>query len=126
MLLQMLVLGVASVLILWGAFAELAEAWRDRKTVLSEEEALRALRRELGDVSLIGWAALAAIALLAPSLWRSSQLPGSDVLLLVFVLGLAANRASYLLRARAMPNRAAAVVVGTGTVLAGLAIGITA
>ncbi len=74
----------------------------------------------------VGWAALAAVALLLPSLWRSSQLPRNDIFLVVFPLGLAANRASYLLRARALHGRTGTAVVGACTAIAGLAIGITA
>ncbi len=126
MLTPALVLTVAGAVILRGGVAELTAAWRDRHTALSADEARRRLVTEVQLASLLGWAALAAAVLLLPTLWRPSQLPGNDILLVVFVLGLAANRASYLLRRRDRYGRAPLALVAASTALSGLAIGLTA
>ncbi len=124
MVVASVVLVVCSVVVLLGAATELRDVLRARRET-GVGAAPGASRSRSFDV--LTWFGLAAVVVLAPSLWRTSTLPLGDVLLVVLLLGFAAERAAYLLGRRGGAGRRAlgTPAVAAATVLGGLAVAVT-
>lgn len=117
MVIPSLVLGVCCVVILLGAVAELVEAARARVLTAGAGEVRGRLLAEVDPRPVVAWVALAAAAVLVPVILAGDERgaigSATDTVLVVAVLGFAAERAGYLVR-RASTVRVRAV--GTGLV----------
>ena len=129
MLTPVLVLAICSVVILTGAMAELVEALRLRRgDIVDDPATVRA--RVLSELDLrpaLAWLGLAALAVLAPVLLASRPASVSEVALVVVVLGLAAERAGYLIRrfARSDGRGGWTAAVAGFTMLGGVVMALT-
>lgn len=123
-----IVLLAGSIVILVGSIAEFREALRQRKEHLTENEAADRLL-DLRPATILAWVGLAAVTLLSPAMLRDSALPLADAALVIVVLGFAAERASYLVTRRTLPEtRSRAVsmaMIAAAVVSGGLAVGLT-
>lgn len=90
---------IAAIVILVGAITELRQTIRQRRELLTQQEALEGLRTVFSGV-ILGWIGLAAICLLIPTLWHESNLSGQDALLILALLAFAGDRAHYLVVTR--------------------------
>ena len=127
MIVSSAVIAIASVVILVGGVVAVADAWKARSEAVSAAGARERIVAELTFSSVIGWVVVAACAALLPSLWRS-RLSGGDLALAAFVLGLAADRAAYLITrnrgTEAEPRLQQIAAIGTAVVAGGVAIGL--
>lgn len=115
---------LAAVILFVGAAVRIRQDRRERGKPMTEEEALEGLRNLLSD-GLFRWVALAAVALLLPRLWRSSGMPGWETVWTIFLLGLAGERAQYIVSRWSHSTRYRAWVAAALVIAGGLAVGLT-
>lgn len=132
MMVKNVVLAGAALVVLVGGAAELWMALRDKRQLSSgQDEALQQVREAVQPGRFLTWTGAAALAVFIPILSLGSHVLVGDVSLVIIALGLAAERAGYLLAIRPADtsNKQGAVrlAISTGIVtVGGLAVGFTA